>query len=221
MQEKNKKIIDLFTNRYTCKGYDKNKRVSDEDFMTIIEAGRLSPSSFGYEPWKFILLSDETIKKEIYPHTWGGQAALEGASHFVLISARTKDDIQANSKYIEHIHFDVQDYPKDQVAGRKERYSKFLTEDYKVNQSERTAFDWTSKQAYIALTSMLLTAAALEIDSTPIEGFNQDKVHEILVNNKVYDPKHFKIAVMVAFGYNNRDHRPKTRQNLSEIYKEV
>ena len=221
MQDINKEIIKLFENRYTCKGYNKDKHVSDKDFATIIEAARLSPSSFGYEPWQFVRIKDEKIKEAIYPYTWGGQAALDGASHFVLILARLGSDLDPESDYLDHIHNEVQNYPKDLVEGRKERFREFLDHDFKVSKSERTFFDWTSKQAYIPLTSMLLTAAALNIDSTPIEGFDQDKVHEILVENKVYDDKHFKVAVMVAFGYGNRDHRPKTRQALEDVYKEV
>lgn len=220
MKTKNEKIIALFNERYTCKGYDKDKKVSDEDFMTIIEAGRLSPSSFGYEPWKFILLKDREVLEKIKPYSWGAIEAIEDASHFLLILARTKADMQPESDYIRHIHFDVQDYPKDKVEGRKDRYREFLEEDFKVNQSERTAFDWTSKQTYIPLTSMLLTAAALNIDSTPVEGFHQDQVHKVLVDNNVYDQDHFKIATMVAFGYSNRNHREKTRQTLEEVYEE-
>lgn len=221
MKEINKKIIDLFKSRYTCKGYDKDQIVSDEDFMTIVEAARLSPSSFGYEPWKFIRLKDEKILEAIKPHSWGAAAALDGASHFVLVLARTGQDMQPNSKYIEHIHFDVQNFPKDKEAGRKERYQAFLDDDFKISGSERTFFDWTSKQAYIPLTSMMLTASALGIDSTPVEGFHQDKVHQILVDNGVYDKKHFKLAVMVAFGYCNKEPREKTRQKLEDVFEEV
>lgn len=220
MKSKNEKIIDLFQSRYTCKKYSKGKIVSDEDFMTIIEAARLSPSSFGYEPWKFIRLKDENVLEAIKPYAWGAKAALEGASHFVLILARTGADMQPDSDYLKHIHFDVQDFPKEKVLGRKERYGTFLSEDFKVDQTERTFFDWTSKQAYIPLTSMLLTAASLGVDSTPIEGFHQDKIHDILVKNKVYDPKHFKLAVMIAFGYGEDAHRPKTRQLLKDVFKE-
>lgn len=221
MQNINKEIINLFESRFTAKSYNKEKVVSEKDFMTIIEAARLSPSSFGYEPWQFILLKDEKIKKAIYPYTWGGQAALDRASHFVLILARQSSDLDPESNYLDHIHNKVQKYPKDLLAGRKERFKKFLDTDFKVSESERSFFDWTSKQAYIPLTSMLLTAAALKIDSTPIEGFNQDTVHKILVDNKVYDDKHFKVAVMVAFGYTDKDHRPKRRQVLEDVFKKV
>ncbi|NLC54527.1 MAG: NAD(P)H-dependent oxidoreductase [Erysipelothrix sp.] len=221
MKTKNQHIIDLFNQRFTCKKYDKDKIVLKEDFETIIEVARLSPSSFGYEPWKFILLNNQKIKDQIRPYSWGGHAALDGASHFVLILARTAPDMQPDSKYIEHIHNNVQNYPKDMVAGRQKRYGDFLDKDFKINESARSVFDWTSKQAYIPLTSMMLTAAALGIDSTPIEGFNQDEVHKILVSNGVYDPNHFKVAVMVSFGYGEPAKRFKMRQTLNEVFTEI
>lgn len=221
MKKTNKEILDLFKSRYTCKKYYPEQKVSDEDFKTIIEAGRLSPSSFGYEPWKFIRLKDKKIIEKIYPHSWGAHAVLDGASHVVLILARVKEDMQAGSEYLNHILNDVQNYPKEKIAGRNKRYDNFLEEDFNIKASDRAYFDWTSKQAYIALESMLLTAAALGVDSTPIEGFHQEKVHQILVEENVYDPKHFKIAVMAGFGYGENAKREKTRQSLEEVYKEV
>ena len=60
-------ILTTFNSRYTCKGYDPEKKVSDEDFNVIMEAARLSPSSMGLEPWKFILLNNKGIKERIKP----------------------------------------------------------------------------------------------------------------------------------------------------------
>ena len=64
MKSKNQEIIDVFNYRYACKKFDKNKKVSDEDFNTIMESARLSPSSFGLEPWKFLLLKNEKMKED-------------------------------------------------------------------------------------------------------------------------------------------------------------
>lgn len=217
----NKYIEEVFNNRYTCKGYDPEKSVSDEDFKTIIEAGRLSPSSFGFEPWKFIRLKNKKILEEIKPHAWGAHASIEGASHFVLILARMPEDMNPSSEYIRHIQSDVQGWPEDMLNQRLNKYTEFREEDFDLNISERAVFDWTTKQVYIPLANMLTVAAMLEIDSTPMEGFHQERVHEILVKNGVYDPKRFKIAVMVAFGYTNREHRPKTRRCIDEVFEEV
>ncbi|HCX64394.1 MAG TPA: NAD(P)H-dependent oxidoreductase, partial [Eubacteriaceae bacterium] len=88
-KEKRQWIKELFENRYTCKGYDPDKKVSDEDFQTILEAGRLSPSSMGLEPWKFVLLNNDAVKQKIRPFAWGAEKSIDGASHFVLILARS------------------------------------------------------------------------------------------------------------------------------------
>ena len=73
MKSKNQEIIDVFNSRYACKKFDKNRRVSDEDFNTIIESARLSPSSFGLEPWKFLLLKNEKTKEDFREFAWGAE----------------------------------------------------------------------------------------------------------------------------------------------------
>ena len=83
MKSKNQEIIDVFNNRYACKKFDKNRKVSDEDFDTIIESARLSPSSFGLEPWKFLLLKNEKMKEDFREFAWGAINSLNGASHIV------------------------------------------------------------------------------------------------------------------------------------------
>lgn len=220
MKEKNEKIIQLFENRYTCKGYDPDKKVSDEDFQTILEAGRLSPSSMGYEPWKFVRLKNREVVEQLRPYCWGALKAFDGASHILLILARVPEDMKYDSQYLDYIQRDIQHFPEDKLQERKEKFRKFQEEDFNLLKDDRNLFDWTCKQTYIPFTNMLTVAAMLDVDSTPIEGFHQERVHEILTKWNVYDSKHFKIANMLAFGYTNRDHRKKTRRSLDEVYDE-
>ncbi|WP_425539315.1 NAD(P)H-dependent oxidoreductase [Microaceticoccus formicicus] len=217
MKDINKFIEEVFNKRYTCKGYDSEKQVSDEDFRTIIEAGRLSPSSFGFEPWKFILLKNRDVLEEIKPYAWGAHASIEGASHFVLILARTPKHMKPGSEYLRHIKSDIQKWPDDLLKQRSKKYGEFSDDDFDLN-SDRAVFDWTTKQVYIPLANMLTTAAMLGVDSTPMEGFHQEKVNEVLVKNGVYDKEDFRLAVMVAFGYSNREHREKTRREVDEVF---
>lgn len=217
MKDINQYIIDLFENRYTCKGYDPDKKVSDEDFHAILEAGRLSPSSMGFEPWKFVQLKNQEVLKEIRPYAWGAQTSIDGASHILLILARTPEDMRPDSEYLSYIQNDIQNYPEDKLPARVARFTSFQKEDFDLN-TDRDLFDWTCKQTYIPFTNMLTAAAMLGVDSTPIEGFNQEKLHEIFVKHGVYDPKHFKIANILAFGYTNRDHRGKTRRPMEEVF---
>lgn len=214
-------ILDVFNNRYTCKGYDPAKRVSDEDFRVIMEAARLSPSSMGFEPWKFVLLNNKKIKEKIRPYAWGAEKALDGASHFVLILARSNKDMRYDSDYLQYIMKEVQKFPDEVIKQRREKFRNFQENDFKLFESERALLDWTCKQTYIPLANMLTAAAILGVDSTPIEGFNKEKVEEILISEGVYDPEHFRLSCMIAFGYTNRDHRPKTRRKMEEVWQVV
>ncbi|MCK9443188.1 MAG: NAD(P)H-dependent oxidoreductase [Tissierellaceae bacterium] len=217
MENVNDYIVDVFKKRYTCKGYDPEKKVSDKDFNTIMEIARLSPSSMGFEPWKFVLLRNKKVLDEIRPIAWGAQAAIDGASHIVLILSRNPKDMEPGSEYLEYIQNEIQNYPPEELAKRKERYKSFQKSDFDLN-TERTLFDWISKQSYIPLANMLTVAAMLGIDSTPMEGFDREKLHEIFSKNGVYDPEHFKISTLIAFGYTNRTHREKTRRPMEEVF---
>ena len=221
MNSKNDYLMEIFKERYTCKGYDPKKEVSDEDFNTIMEVARISPSSNGFEPWKFIRLKNREIIEELRPHAWGAINAFNGASHIVLILAKTEKEVRPGSDYLERIYTEIQEYPEELLNQRREKYDQFYYKDFNLGESERAAFDWTSKQCYIPLANMLTAAAVLGIDSTPIEGFHQEKVHEILTKHKVYDPKEYKIAIMIAFGYTNKDHREKKRRSESEVWETV
>lgn len=221
MKKVNDYILNIFQTRYTCKGYDPQQRVSDEDFMTIMEVARLSPSSMGFEPWKFVLLNNNDIKQKIRPYAWGAEHSMKGASHFVLIFARKPKDIRYDSEYVEYILKEIQHLPDDFRAEVKERIKKFQTNDMKLFESDRAAIDWACKQTYIPLSNMLTAAAMLGVNATPIEGFNRENVQRILIEEGVIDPEHFEISCMIAFGYKNKVHRPKTRRNMEEVFEVV
>lgn len=216
-QEMRELILDTFNNRYTCKGYDSNKRVSDEDFKVIIEAARLSPSSMGLEPWKFVLLNNKDIKAKIKPYSWGAEVSLDGASHFILILARKQKDMKYNSDYVEYMMNDIQHFTDELRAARKNKLKSFQEDDLKLLGNDRAFFDWSCKQTYIPLANMLTAAAMLGVDSTPMEGFETEKVEKVLIEEGVMDPEHFGLATMIAFGYKNRDHRLKTRRPMEEV----
>lgn len=66
-------ILDAFHYRHACKQYDPTKKISDEDFQFILETGRLSPSSFGFEPWRFLVIENHAIRELIRDNAWGGK----------------------------------------------------------------------------------------------------------------------------------------------------
>lgn len=90
-------LLQVLKYRYATKAWDKDKKISDEDMQTILEATRLAPTSFGFEPWKIIVLQDPEIRQAIRPYSWGADAALQDASHFLVFLARKKADITFGS----------------------------------------------------------------------------------------------------------------------------
>ena len=210
-------VIQLLHNRYTAKKYNPNMPCSEEDFHAIIEAGRMSPSSMGFEPWHFVHLKNQDIIDEIMPYLWGGQGKVEDASHLVLLLGRDYKEMKPYSDYLTHIHEDIQHYPAENLVKRMKKYIKFILEDKGYTTEEEKNL-WVDKQVYIALSNMLTMSAALGVDSTPLEGFEFKPIEEILTKHGVYDPEKFHLTVMVCFGHSDCEHREKTRQPMEEVF---
>ena len=217
MKPMNQVLLDAFHYRYACKQFDPKKAVLEEDFETILAAGRLSPSSFGLEPWHIIVLQDQIIKDKLASIAWGARNSLAGASHFVMLLARKKADTLYSSEYVTHMMKDVQHLPEDRAALRREAYRNFQENDLRLLESDRAIFDWACKQTYIVLANMLTAAALLGVDSCPIEGFDQQAVDALLSSEGVIDPEHFGISVMAGFGYRMEEPRQKTRRQLTDV----
>ncbi len=215
---RNEALLDILRSRHACKRFDPGKTVSDEDFQTILEAARLSPTSFGFEPWKLIVLRDPAIRQKLYPLAWGAQKSLEGASHFVVLLARKGAGMRYSAEHVTHMMRDIQQLPPETASQRREKYRAFQEEDFTLLESERAIFDWASKQTYIVLANMLFAAAYLGIDSCPIEGFHREKVDALFVQEGLYDPEQFGVSVMASFGYRAEEpRRAKTRQPLDDL----
>lgn len=217
MKPMNQVLLDAFHYRYACKQFDPKKAILEEDFETILAAGRLSPSSFGLEPWHIVVLQDQMLKDKLASIAWGARNSLAGASRFVMLFARKKADVLYNSEYVTHMMKDVQHLPEDKIALRREAYRNFQEIDLRLLESDRAIFDWACKQTYIVLANMLTAAALLGVDSCPIEGFNQQAVDALLCDEGVIDPQHFGISVMAGFGYRMEEPRQKTRRHLTDV----
>ena len=209
-------ILGAFEFRHACKQFDPEKKISDEDFHLILETGRLSPSSFGFEPWRFVVIQNPALRERLKAVTWGGQGQLPTASHYVAILCR-KSDMRFDSPFIDHFMRDVQQMPEESVQRKRGYFKTFQENDFKLLESPRALFDWACKQAYIALGNMMTAAALIGIDSCAIEGYDQAAVEGVLVDAGAMDAEHFGLAVMVAFGYRVAPQAPKTRQRLEDV----
>src|SRR5690554_4912573 len=212
------RVLSAFKFRHATKEFDPNMKIPEEEFQFILETGRLSPSSIGIEPWKFVVVQNEELRNKLRQVSWGAQGQLPTASHFVVILSRTIKDVKYNSLYIKKHLTEVKGFPEKVLDKVENRYKEFQEVDQKLLENERTIFDWSVKQAYIALGNMMTAAAQIGIDSCPIEGFDYDRVHEIFEKEGLLEDGHLDIGVMVAFGYRAHDpERPKTRKPQNEI----
>ncbi|GKU27677.1 NAD(P)H-dependent oxidoreductase [Clostridium folliculivorans] len=217
MDSVKKKIIDAYDFRHACKEFDDSKKISKEDFDFILETARLSPSSFGFEPWKFVVVQNPEFREELRKVSWGAQKQLPTASHFIVALSRTDKDMKYDSKYISEFMREVKKLPAEVAEGMRERLKDFQENDFKLFENKTALNDWASKQTYIALGNMMTAAAQIGIDSCPIEGFNKDKIEEILNSRGILEDGSLTVSYMVAFGYRKADPRPKTRQSIDKI----
>ena len=140
----------------------------------------------------------------------------------MVILARKQNETKYDSEYLRYMAKDVQHLPEDIQEMKLDFFKNFMANDFDVT-TEREAFDWASKQTYIAMGNMLTTAAVLGIDSCPIEGFHREKIEALLETEGVLDRSKFGVSVMVAFGYraDNQEIFPKTRRESNEVVKYI
>jgi nitroreductase len=177
--------------RHACKIFDASKTISDEEMTYILEAGRKSPSSFGMEGWKFLVITNEALKAKLRPVCWN-QVQLTSCSHLVIILAAI-DNVKVQSGEVMK-RFARRDMPQEQLDYYMSAYATHLQ---KTLSSDENIYHWTSKQSYIAMANMMTAAAYIGIDSCPIEGFEKEKVEEILE----LDTSKWQLSVVLPFGY--------------------
>lgn len=170
------KVLEVFRYRSATRNYDSTKKISDDDFNYILELARLSPSSVGSEPWKFLVIQNQEIREKLKPVSWGMATQIDDASHLVIILA--KKNARYDSDFLLSA-LERRGLTEEQMQKVKALYKDFQTEHIKILDNERTLFDWASKQTYIALGNMMTGAAMIGIDSCPIEGFSYDEVNRI------------------------------------------
>ena len=212
-----KEILNTFNYRHACKIFDENKKISDDDFYTIIEAARLSPSSLGLEPWKFLLVQDMEKRKKLLEVTWGGQKQIPTASHLIIALAKKSYFMKYDSQYISDFMTNIQKHPEEIRKYRLKMIENFQKNDFELLKDERYLWDWASKQTYIPFANMMTVAAMLKIDTCPIEGFNRKKLDEILNKHFNVDTDKYSVSYMLTFGYRLNEQPLKTRQKLEDI----
>jgi nitroreductase len=187
-------IIKALNWRYATKAYDTSKKLDDKDVNTIIESGILAPSSYGLEPYRFVLVKDPAIRAKLREAAWG-QPQITDASHLVVLSVRTDVDEKYVDAYMDLISKE-RGVAVDSLKGFADMIKGTISK-----LSKDQVIEWNKRQAYIALGTMLTTSALAGIDSTPMEGFDPSAFDSILG----LKDSNLTTAVVMALGIRSKD----------------
>ncbi|WP_018462572.1 NAD(P)H-dependent oxidoreductase [Segatella paludivivens] len=183
-------LLDNLKWRYATKAYDSTKKVDQENVDKIIEAARLAPTSSGLEQFRIIVINDQKLKEKIVPIAMD-QKNIAQCSHLLVFAAW--------DKYTEKRIDDIYNYITDERGLPRGRFGSYTTKlkALYLPQTAEENFAHTARQAYIGLGMALAQAAELKVDSTPMEGFDNDALDELLGLRS----KGLRSVVLMPIGY--------------------
>lgn len=193
--------------RHACKVFDTTKKIPHNQFLEILQAGRLSPSSLGLEPTRLLVVRDKNLRERLKEVCWN-QIQLTSASEVVVLKCQLQQMIPP-SNYINAMSF-----RRGKTDEERKKWIKFYDRFLKTNESNGiTLRHWVEKQSYIAGSTMMNYAAYLGIDSCAIEGFEERKL------NKVLEIDTFKecVSMIITFGYRINEQQKRYRLSLEEL----
>ena len=195
--------------RYATKKFDAGKPVAEGDKNKIIDAIRMAPSSFGFQPFHVSVVETKSIREELKKNAWN-QAQFTDAPVLFIISSRG-DLVNRVDEFINVM--------TGGDAGKKAAFAQYegMMKGAVSGKSEAESFAWAAKQAYIALGFGLAAAAELELDSCPMEGFDAAAFKKILGLGDNY-----RVEAALAVGYRAADdeaaQKPKVRFAKEELF---
>ncbi len=166
-------IISQLKWRYATKKFDPTFKLSQEQLNTLTEAARLSPSSFGLQPWGFVVVSDPEVRKKLSAAAWGQPQVTESSHLFVMCRSTEMNQTKVDA-YVASI-VEERGVSIESLSGNSEMMSGFV-----AGKSKEELAVWMSRQVYIALGVLLTTCAVEKIDACPMEGFDNAQFDEIL-----------------------------------------
>jgi nitroreductase len=178
--------------RYATKVFDASRKLPAETWAALERALVLSPSSFGLQPYKFLIINDPSLRAQLMPATWGQKQVVD-CSHYVVFITRTALAPEHIDTFVARTA-EVRGVPPESLKGFRQMMLGSLINGGTLS---KMIPEWAARQAYIALGNLMTSAALLGVDACPIEGFEPDKYDVILgLKNSGY-----ATAVCCALGY--------------------
>jgi nitroreductase len=202
--------------RYATKVFDPAKKISADTWQTLEQALVLTPTSYGLQPYQFLVINDSAKRAELLPHSWGQKQVVD-ASHFVVFTAKTKTTEADVDKLIRRT-VEIRKLPAVEALGT---YRFMMLGDVVNGPRGRIAHEWATRQTYIALGNLMTCAAVLGVDACPMEGIVPAEYDRILnLNGSGY-----ATVVACALGYRSVDDKyaklAKVRYDTKEIVRQI
>jgi nitroreductase/dihydropteridine reductase len=185
-------LIEALNWRYATKKFG-DKKLSDEKLQKILDAIALSASSAGMQTYRVFVIENPEIRKELASDSFNPQ--IVDSSHLLLFAAYDSIDQEIIENYIQFVARE-----RGLAVENLADFKKSL-ESHLLIRTDEENFIWSSKQAYIALGTGLIAAAEQQVDATPMEGFNSEKLDKILGLKE----KGLKSVVLLSLGYRDEE----------------
>lgn len=190
--------------RYAVKKFDSQRKIPADQWAALERAMVLSPSSYGLQPWKFVVITDAQIRQRLLPASMGQRQVVD-SSHLVVFAART-DIAEADiSRWLARVA-DIRGIPTAEL----EKMRGTMLGDLVTGPRHAIAAEWAKRQIYLALGVFLASAAAIGIDTCPMEGFDPNGYDTILG----LPARGYTTAVIATAGYRSEDDRTATQTKV-------
>jgi nitroreductase len=197
--------------RYATKLFDPSRTIPAEQWQALEDCLVLSPSSYGLQPWKFLVIDDPALRQELRPHSWN-QSQITDCSHLVVLLVKRTVTAADADRFVASLAA-----ARGQELSSLDTYRQMIQVDLIEGPRAAAIERWASNQLYIALGNLMTSAALLGIDTCPIEGFSPPDYDRILG----LESGPFRSAVVCACGYRSAEDKyatlAKVRYPASEL----
>ncbi|MDG1913889.1 MAG: NAD(P)H-dependent oxidoreductase [Crocinitomix sp.] len=189
-----KKIIDALYSRYATKQFDVSKKLTEDQLSTILDAVRLTPTSYGLQLMKIIVIDDPEKRNALLPYSYGQKQVVD-ASHLLILCREITVDPGHIEDYILNIS-NTRNIPVENLDGFKKMMLGSI-----ADMTDEALGIWMDKQVYIALGNLLNTLAFMKVDSCPMEGFQAKDYNKELG----LDELNLSAVLAIPIGYRSND----------------
>lgn len=208
-------VLDALKWRYAVKEFNPSKKIPEATIAALKESLVLTPSSFGLQPWKFVFVTDPSIKDQMPAISWNQQQPKD-CSHMVLLAVKRGFTRQDVGTFIDRMA-EIRGVPAESLSGYEAFAGGFIDQATEQGWTD----DWATKQVYIALGQLMLTAALLGVDACPMEGILNDAYDTLLG----LDADGYHTVVACPLGYRAETDKyatlAKVRNPASDVIQDV